>query len=65
MKEELKFNSEKPCCINNIKKSKNVYISKMKINLEQKCKKKNSDDIPQQQFKGEIFKFSIQDIIFK
>lgn len=24
----------------NIKKLKNVYISKMKINLEQKCKKK-------------------------
>lgn len=52
MKEELIFNSENHVVLINIKKLKNVYISKMKINLEQKCKKKNSDDIPQHQFKS-------------
>lgn len=46
MKEELIFNSENHVVLINIKKLKNVFISKMKINLEQKCKKKNSDDIP-------------------
>lgn len=40
MKEELIFNSENHVVLINIKKLKNVYISKMKINLEQKCKKK-------------------------
>lgn len=47
MKEELIFNSENYVVLINIKKLKNVYISKMKINLEQKCKKKNLDDISQ------------------
>lgn len=40
MKEELIFNSENHVVLINIKKLKNVFISKMKINLEQKCKKK-------------------------
>lgn len=34
MKEELIFNSENYVVLINIKKLKNVYISKMKINLE-------------------------------
>lgn len=47
MKEELIFNSENHVVLINIKKLKNVYISKMKIKLEQRCN----------EFKGEIFKF--------
>lgn len=47
MKEELIFNSENHVVLINIKKLKNVYISKMKIKLEQRCT----------EFKGEIFKF--------